>query len=180
MSFDAGADLDRCNALLVFHVGSGDVDGVDVAGVTVAAVIDAPKVMTDGGWRLGVLVDERATAEQADKLLEVFGGQRGGPMEALGPLVGEQLGVERLPMEVSEGDGCHVLRVGDSIDMQVEDLVPFGVEDGAPAKLDGVFHPAGSTLTIARTTRARWKAFGIDVEHGPRTSGFAAPFAWSG
>ena len=180
VSFDAGADLDRCNALLVFHVASGEVDGIDVAGITVAAVVDAPKVMTDGDWRLGVLVDEHATEEQAGKLLEVFGGQRGGPMEALGPLVGEQLGVERVRMEVSEDDGRHVLRVGDAIDVEVEDIVPFGVEDGTPAKLDGVFHPAGSTLTIARTTRARWNVFGIDVEHGPRTSGFAAPFAWSG
>ena len=124
VSFDAGADLDRCNALLVFHVGSGQVDGVDVGGITVAAVVDAPKVMTDGDWRLGVLVDERASEEQAGKLLEVFGGQRGGPMEALAPLVGEQLGVERLPMEVSEEDGRHVLRVRDTIEVEVEDLIP--------------------------------------------------------
>ncbi len=101
VTFDAGADLDRCNALLVFHVDSGEVDGVDVGGVTVAAVIDSPKVMTDGGWRLGVLVDERASDEQAEKLLAVFGGQLGGPMEAVAPLVGEQIGVERLPMEVT-------------------------------------------------------------------------------
>ncbi len=180
VSFDAGADLDRCNALLVFHIGSGEVDGIDVGDITVAAVLDAPKVMTDGDWRLGVLVDEHASEEQAGKLLEVFSGQRGGPMEALAPLVGEQLGVERLPMEVSEEDGRHVLRVRDTIEVEVEDLVPFGVEDGTPAKLDGVSHPAGNTLTIARTTQARWKVFGIDVEHGPRTSGFAAPFAWLG
>ncbi len=180
VSFDAGADLDRCNALLVFHVGTGEVDGVDVGGLTVAAVVDAPRVMTDGDWRLGVLVDEHASEEQAGKLLEVFSGQRGGPMEALAPLVGEQLGVERLAMEVTEEDGRHVLRVGDTIEVEVEDLVPFGVEDGTPAKLAGVAHPAGDTLTIARTARARWKVFGIDVEHGPRTSGFAAPFAWSG
>lgn len=180
VSFDAGADLDRCNALLVFRVDSGEVDGVDVGGVTVAAVIDSPKVMTDGDWRLGVLVDDRASEEQTEKLLAVFGGQRGGPMEALAPLVGEQIGVERLRLEVDEQDGRHVLRAGDAIDIEVEDLVPFGVEDGTPARLDGVFHPAGSTMTIARTKRARWNVFGIDVEHGPRTSGFATPFAWSG
>lgn len=180
VSFDAGADLDRCNALLVFHVESGEVDGVDVRDITVAAVIDSPKVMTDGDWSLGVLVDERASDEQLGKLLEVFGGQRGGPMEALAPLVGQQLGVERMRMEISEEGRRHVLRAGEAVDVQVEEIVPFGVEDGTPAKLDGVFHPAGSTLTIARTTRARWNVFGRAVEHGPRTSGFAAPFAWSG
>ena len=180
VSIDFGADLDRCNVLLAFAIDSGEVDGVNVGGLTVAAVIDTPKVMADGNWRLGVLIDERADDEQAEKLLAVFGGQLGGLMAGLAPLVGEQLGVERLPMEVTEEDGRHVLRAGDAVDIDVEDLVPFGIEDGTPARLDGVFHPAASTLTIARTRRARWNVFGLDVEHGPRTSGLAAPFAWSG
>jgi len=180
VSFDAGADLDRCNALLVFHVDRGEVDGVDVGGVTVAAVIDSPKVMTDGGWRLGLLVDEGASDEQAERLLTVFSGQAGGPMEALAPLVGEQLGVERLPLEVVEEDGRHVLRGGSAVEVEVQEVVPFGVQDGTPARLDGVFHPAGSTLTVARTTRARWSVLGLDVAHDAGTSGFAAPFSWSG
>ncbi len=180
VSFDAGADLDRCNALLVFSVERGEVDGVDVGGLTVAAVVDSPKVMTDGAWRLGVIVDERASDEQAEKLLAVFGGQIGGPMAALAPLVGEQLGVERLPMEVVEEDGRHVLRAGAGVEVEVEDVVPFGVENGEPARLDGVFHPAGGTLTIARTQQARWNVLGVDVEHAAGTSAFAAPFAWSG
>jgi hypothetical protein len=136
--------------------------------------------MTDGNWRLGVLVDERASDAQAEALLAVFGGQWGGPMEALAPLVGEQLGVERLRMEIVEERGRHVLRAGGHVEVEVEVIVPFGVEDGQPARLDGVFHPAGSTLTIARTRTARWNVLGLDVEHGSQTSGFAAPFSWSG
>lgn len=49
--------------------------------------------MTEGNWRIGVFVEENATDEQADKLVGVFSGQLGGPMAALGPLVGEMLGV---------------------------------------------------------------------------------------
>ena len=180
VSLDFGADLDRCNVLLAFAIDSGEVDGVDVGGLTVAAVIDTPKVMADGNWRLGVLIDDQADDQQAEKLLAVFGGQLGGPMAGLAPLVGEQLGVERLAMQVNQEDGRHVLRAGDAVDLEVEDLVPFGVEDGTPARLDGVFHPAASTLTIGRTRRARWNVFGIREDHGPRTSGLAAPFAWSG
>jgi hypothetical protein len=180
VTFDAGADRDRCNALLVFRVDSGQIDGVDVGGVTIAAILDTPKVMTDGNWRMGVLLDERASDEQAEKLLAVFSGQMGGPMEALAPLVGEQLGVERLPMEVSEEGGRYALRAGPDVEVAVEELVPFGIEDGTPVRLDGVFHPAGNTLTIARTRTARWNVLGLDVEHGSRAAGFAAPFAWSG
>jgi hypothetical protein len=93
-SLALGADYDRCRVTLVFHVADGEVDGTDVSGLTVAAVADTPKVMTDGNWRLGVFIDDKASDEQAEKLGGVFSGALGGPMAGLGPLIGENLGVE--------------------------------------------------------------------------------------
>jgi hypothetical protein len=89
-SLALGADYDRCKVTLVFHVVDGDVEGTDVSGLTVAAVGDSPKVMSDGNWRLGVFIDSAASDEQAQKLGAVFGGQLGGPMQALAPLVSER------------------------------------------------------------------------------------------
>ena len=122
---------------LVFHVTDGDVEGTDVSGLTVAAVADTPKVMSEGNWRLGVFIDDDASDEQAEKLGAVFGGQLGGPMQALGPLVGENLGVERAPIEVREEGLRHSVKIGDAVDFEIEDVVPFGVESGEPARLDG-------------------------------------------
>jgi len=73
-----------------------------VSGLTVAAIADTPKVMTDGNWRLGVFIDGAATDEQTEKLGGVFSGALGGPMAAPGPLVSENLGVQRAPIEVRE------------------------------------------------------------------------------
>jgi len=176
-SLSLGATRDRCNATLVFNVKDGEVDGTDVSGLTVAAVADTPKVMSEGNWRLGVVIDAAASDEQAEKLGAVFSGALGGPMEALGPLVGEDLGVERLPIEISEEGLNHSIRIGDAIDFEIEDVVSFGVEDGQPAKLVGIFHPAGSELTISRATRSQINAFGIQYE---AKSGFSASeFAWA-
>ena len=49
VSFDAGSDYDRCEAMLVFHVADGDVDGTDVSDLSVALVVNSPQVMTEGG-----------------------------------------------------------------------------------------------------------------------------------
>ena len=178
-SLTLGADRDYCRAALVFHVDRGDVDGVDVSDLTVVAVAESPKVMAEGNWRLGVVIDEAASDEQAHALGGVFSGELGGPMAGLGPLVGENLGVERLRIEFSESDGRHAVRIGDAADIEVEDVVSFGREDDRPAQLTNVFHPAGETLTIGRATRSRTDLFGIELinEGG---SGFSAPFAWSG
>jgi hypothetical protein len=176
-SLSLGATRDRCNVVLVFHVKSGEVEGTDVSGLTVAAVADTPKVMSEGNWRIGVVIDDAASDEQAERLGGVFSGQLGGPMEALGPLVGENLGVERAPIEVREEGLRHSIRIGDDVDFEIEDVVPFGVETGEPAKLTGVFHPAGSELTVARATRSKINAFGIQYE---AKAGFSASeFSWA-
>lgn len=176
-SLSLGATRDRCKVVLVFNVKRGDVDGTDVSGLTVAAVCDTPKVMSEGNWRLGVVIDDKASDEQAEKLGAVFSGALGGPMEALGPLVGEDLGLERLPIEVREDGLKHSVRIGEMVDFEIEDVVPFGVETGEPAKVTGIFHPAGSELTISRATRSQINAFGIQYEG--RAGFSSSEFAWA-
>jgi hypothetical protein len=176
-SLSFGATNDFCRVVLVFHIKDGDVEGVDVSGLTVAAIADTPKVMTDGNWRLGVFMDSAASEQQAEKLGDVFSGALGGPMEALGPLIGENLGVEMASIEVREDGLTHSVKIGDSVDFEVEDVVPFGVESGEPARLVGIFHPAGPELTIAHATRSRIDAFGISYEGKSAFS--RSDFAWA-
>jgi len=176
-SLSFGATLDRCKVTLCFNIHEGNVEGTDVGGLTVAAIVDTPKVMTDGNWRMGVFIDGAASDEQAAKLGSVFSGALGGPMAALGPLVSENLGVQRAPIEVHEDGLRHSIRIGDAVDFEVEDIVPFGVETGQPAKLTGIFHPAGSELTIAHATRSRISGFGIEYEGKSAFS--TSEFAWS-
>ena len=175
LSLDHGATYDFCRVTLVFDIREGEIDGTDVGGLKVAAIADTPKVMTEGNWKLGVFVDDQASDEQADKLVQVFGGQLGGPMAALGPLVGEMLGVERAPIEVRHDGLSHSVRVGDAIDFEIEDIVPFGVQDGRPVRFDGMFHPVGSDLTMAEAKRTQINAFGIQYEGktGLSKSGFS-------
>jgi hypothetical protein len=176
-SLSFGATNDRCNVVLVFHISDGEVEGTDVGGLTVAAVVDTPKVMSDGSWRLGVLIDDAASDEQAEKIGAVFSGELGGPMEALGPLVSENLGAERAPIEVREDDLRHSIRIGDAVDFEIEDIVPFGKENGEPARLTGIFHPAGSELNVAHATRSQIDAFGISYEG---KAGFSSSqFSWA-
>jgi hypothetical protein len=176
-TFDHGATYDYCRVVLVFNIREGEVEGTDIGGLKVAAIADTPKVMTEGNWRLGVFIDEHATDEQADKLVGVFTGQLGGPMAALGPLVGEMLGVERAAIEVDDDGVLHRVRVGDVIDFEIKDIVPFGIETGRPVRFDGMFHPVASDLTIAEATRSRINAFGIEYEGKSGLS--TSEFSWA-
>ena len=177
LSFDHGATYDFCRATLVFQIHEGEVEGTDIGGRKVATIIDTPKVMTEGNWRLGLFVDDQATDEQTEKLVEVFSGQLGGPMAGLAPLVGEMLGVERVPIEVDDDGVRHSVRIGDAIDFEVEDIVPFGVETGEPVRFAGMFHPVASDLTMAEAKRSQINAFGIQYEG--KTGLSTSEFSWA-
>jgi hypothetical protein len=174
---DHGATYDFCRVTLVFNVREGAVDGTDIAGRKVAIIADSPKVMTEGNWRVGVFVDDEASDEQFDKLVQVFSGQLCGPMAGLAPLIGEMLGVERAAIQIDEDGLRHAVRVGDGIDFEIEDIVPFGIETGEPVRFNGMFHPVGSDLTMAEAKRSRINAFGIAYEG--KTGISKSDFSWA-
>jgi hypothetical protein len=176
-SFASPATGDRCQVVLNYHVRHGEVDGLDVSGHSVSLVVDAPKKMLDGGWRVGVIIDDKASKEQADKLTGVFAGQAGGPMANLAPLIGEVLGIERLPIEYADHGNRHRIRIGDAIAIEVEDFVAH--EGGETTKLTGVDHPSGSTITVAKPIESKIKAFGMEFKNAGK-SAFSAPFNWAG
>jgi hypothetical protein len=178
--FAAPADNERCQVTLAFHVARGEIEGVDVSDRSVVVFADAPRVMADGGWQVALYVDGSADDSQAEALGRVFAGQAGGPMAALVPLIGEVLGVERVPIDYRDDGRRHAVRVADAIDIEIEDQVApqFG-EDGPVMRLTGIFHPANSTLTVARSTRATGNGVHGRSWDFTGRNGHAAPFAWS-
>lgn len=175
--FAEPGDEERCIVLLAFHVEDGEIDGVDVSGLSYAVLADAPGAMAEGGWRVGLLMDAAASAEQAEALAGVAAGQRGGAPAAFNPFVGEVLGMEAAAIDYADDGARHSVRIGDFADVEIEDYVPAGAAE--PTRLTGVPHPVSSTLTAARATRSKVRAFGIALD-GVGKNGHAAPFSWTG
>ncbi|MGH9086119.1 MAG: DUF1326 domain-containing protein [Acidimicrobiales bacterium] len=168
---------DYCRFALAFQVASGEVDGVDVSGRSFVMIGDTPPNMADGGWRLGVFVDDGADATQVGKLGEVLSGALGGPPAALGPLLGEFLGIEQAPITIDDDGHQHHITVGDAVDYTGERVV---IEGDEPVTLTNIVaHPAGPTLGLAPVSQSRVSAFGVEFG-GTDLSGFANPFRWAG
>jgi len=98
-------------------------------------------------------------------------------MEGIAPLVGEVLGIERATIEIDHDGNSHSVRVGDAIDFEIEDIVPFGVQTGRPIRFDGMFHPVASNLTMAEARHSRINAFGIQYEGKSGLS--TSEFSWA-
>jgi Protein of unknown function (DUF1326) len=67
--------------------------------------VHSPKRMTDGGWKVALYLDDRASAEQSEALGAGFSGGAGGYLAGLGPLIGEVAGVEPATITFEKAGG---------------------------------------------------------------------------
>ena len=166
-----------CDAGLVFHVERGQYGGTKLDGLSFAVLLHTPGPMIQGQWTVGVIVDERASAQQREALTTIASGQGGGPMAALGPLVGTFAGAEAKPIKL-EGKGMkRSVSIPGVLDIAIEGIA--GAKQDEPIFLDNVGHPAASRLALAKASRSHMHAFGINWdETSGRNNGHFAPFSW--
>jgi hypothetical protein len=91
--------------------------------------------------------------------------------------------------EPADNERCLVLLAfqvdsGDIDGVDVSGLSYAGVADAPGAMAEGnwrvgLLHPVSSTLTAARATRSKVRAFGIELDAVGK-NGHAAPFSWNG
>lgn len=171
------ATRDYCRFALAFETQKGEIEGVDVSGRTFVLIGDTPANMAEGNWRLGVIVDDGASEEQVAKLGQVLSGDLGGPPAALGPLLGEFLGIEQSPITIEREGNRHRIQVGDLVDYSGERVT---IESGEQITLTNIVaHPAGPTMGLAPVSKSKVSAFGVEYS-GEDLSGFSNPFRWSG
>lgn len=161
-----GEDPDggTCDGLLGWRVEKGTVNRVDVSGVTIAMVAHIPGNIMKGNWRAMVYVDEKATPQQEEALLNVFTGKLGGPIADMAKLVGEVVGVERVPITTSLEGGKGTITIGRNIEARME---PFKGATGQSTTLhDTMFTTIPGSPAYAGKApryRANVPALGLNI-----------------
>jgi hypothetical protein len=167
-----------CDAGLVFHVERGSHGTTKLDGLSFAVLLHTPGPMGAGNWTVGMIVDDRATAEQRDALVAIGSGQGGGPMAAVGPLVSKFAGVESKSIRIERGAMQRSASIPGMLDIAVEGIP--GASPTEPIYLDNVGHPAASRLALAKASRGHMHAFGINWDDtSGKVNGHFAPFSWS-
>ncbi len=134
--------------------------------------------MADGGWRVGVYIDERADESQRAALGEILSGSAGGPPEMLGPLIGEMLGVKYVPISYESGNGRWRAEVPGIMEFEVEPVT--NPESGEAIEVTNTIHPMGANLPIARGVVGRFDDpdFGLAFDNTGK-NGHYREFAWA-
>ena len=117
-----GEDPDggTCEGLFAWRFDKGSVNGTDVSGRIFGWFAHIPGNILEGNWRIVVFVDEDATEEQQQALLDVWTGKLGGPIADLAQLVGEVIAVERVPITFTVEGVRGTLKFGDAASARLE------------------------------------------------------------
>jgi hypothetical protein len=145
-----GEDPDggSCDAFNAYRFDRGTIRGVDVSGLCFVRVVRIPgNVLTPNSWKQVLFVDERASDEQLQAIVDAFEGKLGGPLADLAGLVGETQAVERAAISHEISGGAGMLKVGDFISSTMH---PYQGPDGTTTTLrDSIFSTvAGSPAYV--------------------------------
>ena len=168
----------ECTFAMVFQIDRGRFGDVALDSLRFAVVGSTPGVMGEGNWKVGLVIDERATPAQEQAITGIGSGQAGGPMAALGPLVGTFLGVEKKAIRMEKNGLRRTATIPGVLEQEAEG-VPSVAKAGEPIYLDNTAHPANARLALMRALRSRLTIFGLRWEDtSGRNNGHFAPFSW--
>jgi len=162
-----GEDPDNgtCDSVLAYRFDKGTIDGVDVAGRTIALVSHIPGNVLNGNFRIAVYLDEGTSDAQHEAILSVYTGKLGGPVAELAKLVGEVVSVERAPITFDVHEGRGTLTVSNVSHAELE---PYKGPDGSTTVLSNTIFSTvpGAPVFVGKATiyRSKHPALGHDLE----------------
>ena len=168
-----------CTFAMAFSVERGSYGSVPLDGLGFIVLGYTPAEMGKGNWSVGLIADDRASAEQRDALTAIASGSAGGPMAGVSGLVGTFLGVETAPIRFERSGVKWSVKASDFVDMAAEGVKGLNPNADEPLHLDHTGHPAADRFALARAARSRVRALGLAWEDASGgNNGQYAPFSW--
>jgi hypothetical protein len=120
-----GEDPDggSCVGVIAYQLERGEIEGVDVSGLSIVNVAQIPGNALQGSWRVVLLIDNRATEEQEQVMLRAFGGELGGFLSDLAGLVDELVAVERAPIAHAVENAIGTISVDGALEADLEPII---------------------------------------------------------
>ncbi|WP_294220283.1 DUF1326 domain-containing protein [uncultured Shimia sp.] len=142
------------------RIDEGQYGDVDLSGLNIGLLIEIPGMMSRGNWKVALFIDDRASPEAYNALVDIFSGKAKGTTGLFKVLVGEIIGVERQPVgyETSEDGKTRHITVGRKIEGVVYPVE--GKDKDEEIVIKNTKYWMGPDITVATASKGRVRAFG--------------------
>ena len=168
-----------CTFAMAMQVERGSFGSVPLEGTTFIVLGFTPEEMGKGNWSVGLVIDERATAEQRDAITAIASGAAGGPMASLSGLIGKFLGAESAAIRIDRSGLKFTVNAGILVNMAAEGAKGIDPNATEPMFLDNTGHPVSNRLAVAHASKSHVNALGLTWDDASgKNNGHYAPFNW--
>jgi hypothetical protein len=167
----------ECRAVFLYHIDKGAYGEVKLDGLNTVVWVLSPGPLANGNWTTAAYLDERADEKQTEALGAIFGGTAGGPMAALAPLIGKNLGVKKASIVYKIDGKIRSGEIPGVLSMSVRPLESLlggeeiWISPGLPANPSKIALAVGRDGSTFADQGLRWDNSG--------RNGFYAPINWS-
>jgi hypothetical protein len=179
-SFRNRCTHDYCHALWAFHTTDGLSDGTPLGGLSAIIMAATPPYMIEGGWKVALYVDERASDAQARTLDGIFTGRLGGPWSLLDRFVGERFPTRKVPIHVERAASGRLRAVSVPGVLASEVDAIRGHDKKSEAMLVNLFNTLYEPVHIIGRGTFEYRDHGFDWRRADQPShGLLTTFDWS-
>lgn len=167
----------HCHAWMAIAIDEGHFEGEDLGGLNVGLLVDIPGRMGEGNWRVAAYVDERASEEAYNGLLQIFSGAAGGTTGLFTMLVSEIIGAERAPVLITREGRKRGIQIGRKIAGEIEMIE--GAKPDHPVMISNSKYWMGPDIIAAVGLKSKVRDYGRVWDFGGK-SAEVCPIDWKG
>jgi len=121
--FSAPPTRGNCEGMVAWQIKRGNYGGVKLDGLGLGFAVKWPKAIHEGNGTAAVFVDEKASAEQRDALLQIASGKAGGlPFEIIVTTFSKILDPQFVPFQFNFNGKNSSVKVGNAITVALEPI----------------------------------------------------------
>ena len=166
-----------CQTWMGIRIDEGAYGDEDLGGLNVGMLIEIPGLMARGNWTAAAFIDERASEEAYDGLVNILTGAAKGTTGLLGMLVSTWNGAQRAPVSFETEGKARRLTVGKMIQGEV---VPVpGSDPDKDLVITNSQYWMGADVIVATATKGRVRAMGRVWDFAGRSAEICQ-IDWSG
>lgn len=157
-----------CLSWLGMRIDAGHFDDVDLSGLNLGLMLEAPGPVARGNWTVALFVDKHASIYAIKAFGKIFSGKADGPAALFSALTGRFLGIELAPIAYETEGRTRIFCIEEVVDGAVTPVA--GRHKDRDTVISNSRYWIAPDIIVASADKSRFTAFGRDWDFAGRSA----------
>ncbi len=154
----ASPTYERCLSWWAIHCETGHYGDIPLDGLTTGLILETPGPLAEGGWTLGIYLDDRGTPEAQEVLTKIFKGEAGGPISWFSIMIANYLGAKSVSITFENRADSWYMNIPKIAEGTIKPVM--GADGKTPVMANNTNYWAGTDVVVAKAANSRIRDWG--------------------